>query len=361
MWHYNMDNMTPAHNIYIHVPFCMSKCNYCAFFSRACATPDWRAYTDGILSEIDFWAEKLGQIDVPTIFFGGGTPSLMPTDNFNEIITRIRDRFNVAQNTEITIESNPGTLDGVRLREFIAAGVNRLSIGVQSLNDDELRFLGRRHSVADALRLIDAAKSCDIRVSADFIYGLPGHTAGTTQKLCRDINKIGLRHCSMYELTIEPGTPFGKMNLNMPSNEEMAEMYNAIDDTLSIPRYEVSNYAAPGDECRHNQNIWDGAPYIGIGRGAAGRVFLNGVWYEQLGAGARFEPINNATRAIEKIITGLRTTRGITLAPDIKNALDFEYINRHPELIEIADGRIRATKRGMLILDELILNLVIQE
>ena len=350
--------MTVAHNIYIHVPFCMSKCNYCAFFSRACAAPDWRKYTDDILSEIDFWAGKLGRIDVPTIFFGGGTPSLMPTANFSEIMERMRDRFNIAPNAEITIESNPGTLDATRLDEFIAAGVNRLSIGVQSLDDDELLFLGRRHTVADALRLIDAAKSRDIRVSADFIYGLPGHNATKVKALCQNINKIGLSHCSMYELTIEPNTPFGKMNLDMPSNAEMADMYNTIDETLNLSRYEVSNYATPGFECRHNQNIWDGDAYIGIGNGAAGRVFLDGVWYEQLGAGARFEPITTQSRAVEKIITGLRTTRGLLLAPDIKNAINMEYLNQNQELLEIADGRIRATKRGMLILDELVLNLV---
>jgi oxygen-independent coproporphyrinogen-3 oxidase len=336
----------------------MSKCNYCAFFSRACAAPDWRKYTDDILSEIDFWAEKLGRIDVPTIFFGGGTPSLMPTANFSEIMERMRCRFNIAPNAEITIESNPGTLDATRLDEFIAAGVNRLSIGVQSLDDNELLFLGRRHNVADALRLIDAAKSRDIHVSADFIYGLPGHNATKVKALCRNINKIGLSHCSMYELTIEPNTPFGKMNLDMPSNAEMADMYNAIDETLNLSRYEVSNYATPGFECRHNQNIWDGDAYIGIGTGAAGRVFLDGVWYEQLGAGARFEPITTQSRAVEKIITGLRTTRGLLLAPDIKNAINMEYINQNQELLEIADGRIRATKRGMLILDELVLNLV---
>ena len=350
--------MTFAHNIYIHVPFCMSKCNYCAFFSRACAAPDWRKYTDDILSEIDSWAGKLGRIDVPTIFFGGGTPSLMPTEKFSEIMERIRGRFNIAPNAEITIESNPGTLDATRLDEFIAAGVNRLSIGVQSLDDDELLFLGRRHNVADALLLIDAAKSRDIRVSADFIYGLPGHNATKVEALCRNINKIGLSHCSMYELTIEPNTPFGKMNLDMPSNAEMADMYNTIDETLNLSRYEVSNYATPGFECRHNQNIWDGDAYIGIGNGAAGRVFLDGVWYEQLGAGARFEPITTQSRAVEKIITGLRTMRGLLLAPDIKNAINMEYINQNQELLEIADGRIRATKRGMLILDELVLNLV---
>ena len=349
--------MTVPHNIYVHVPFCMSKCNYCAFFSRACVAPDWRTYTDGILSEIDYWATKLGKIDVPTIFFGGGTPSLMPVEFFSEIMARIYDRFNVLPVAEITIESNPGTLTAPRLDDFIKSGVNRLSIGVQSLDDDELRFLGRRHTVMDAMQLINTAQSRDIRVSADFIYGLPKHTAKTVEKLCRNINKIGLMHCSMYELTIEPDTPFEKKNLNMPANDMMAEMYNAISETLALPRYEVSNYATPGFECRHNQNVWDGAAYIGIGHGAAGRIFWDGTWYEQMGGGARFEPMTVAARATEKIITGLRTTRGLLLAPDVENALNMEYAKSHPELLEIVDGRIRATKRGMLILDDLLLDL----
>ena len=162
----------------------------------------------------------------------------------------------------------------------------------------------------------------------------------------------------MYELTIEPGTPFGKMNLDMPSNTEMAEMYNTIGETLNLPRYEVSNYATPGYECRHNQNIWDGDAYIGIGHGAAGRIFMNDTWYEQLGDDARFEPLDTHTRAVERIITGLRTTRGLLLAPDIKNALNIEYAKQHPELLEVVDGRIRTTNAGMLILDDLLLNLV---
>lgn len=283
---------------------------------------------------------------------------MMPTNYFSEIIARIHNRFDVAPRAEITIESNPGTLDAVRLDEFIAAGVNRLSIGVQSLNDDELGFLGRRHNVADAMRLLDAAMARNIQVSADFIYGLPGHNAKTVEKLCRDINKIGLTHCSMYELTIEPNTPFGKMNLDMPTNDEMADMYNTVGDTLAIPRYEISNYATPGHECQHNQNVWDGGAYIGIGRGAAGRVFINNTWYEQLGVGERFNAMTARARATEKILTGLRQTRGLLLAPDVENALDFEYIKQNPELVEIAHNRVHATKRGMLVLDDLILNLV---
>ena len=350
--------MSVAHNIYIHVPFCISKCNYCAFFSRACAAPDWLAYTNGILREIEFWASKLGKISVPTIFFGGGTPSLIPTNCFAQIMAQLRTQFNIAPDAEITLESNPGTLETARLNEFIENGVNRLSIGVQSLNDDELVFLGRRHNVADALRLIDVAQSRNIRVSADFIYGLPGHNAKTVEKLCHDINKIGLNHCSMYELTIEPNTPFGKMNLSMPTNDEMADMYIAIENTIALPRYEVSNYAKHGYECRHNQNVWDGASYIGIGIGAAGRIFFNDTWYEQLGDYAKFDPMSADTRATEKIITGMRTMRGVLLANDIKNVLDMEYANTHPELVTISDGRMRATKHGLMFLDELVANLV---
>ena len=188
--------MQKAHNIYIHVPFCASKCLYCAFYSRA-ITPDWGAYRDGILAELDFWAARMGRIDVPTVFFGGGTPSLMPTRVFAAIMDKIRKDFNLATDAEITLESNPGTIDATRITEFKMAGVNRLSIGVQSLCDDELEFLGRRHSVRDAIAAIDAGCHAGLRTSADFIYGIPGHTADDVVRLCRDINALGISHCSM--------------------------------------------------------------------------------------------------------------------------------------------------------------------
>lgn len=320
--------------------------------------PDWNKYTNDILSEIDHWAEKLGKVSVPTIFFGGGTPSLMPTNYFAQILKHLHSRFDIMPNAEITLESNPGTLDSARLDEFITNGVNRLSIGIQSLNDDELMFLGRRHDVHDALKLLNAAQSRNIRVSADFIYGLPQHNTKTVKKLCHDINKLELTHCSMYELTIEPDTPFGKMNLQMPSNSEMADMYTMITSTLKLPRYEVSNYATPGYECMHNQNVWDGAAYIGLGIGAAGRVFINNTWYEQLGGGAKFEPMSSNMRATEKIITGMRTMRGVLLANDVKSVLNMEYATGHPELVTIADNRLIATERGLMILDDMLVNLI---
>ncbi len=346
------------HNIYIHVPFCMSKCNYCAFFSHACAAPDWEKYTSDICSEIVYWAQKLGKIDVPTIFFGGGTPSLMPTKCFEQIINAIRNNFSLCADAEITLESNPGTLDKVRMGEFKDFGVNRLSVGVQSLNDDKLKFLGRRHNADDAIRLLDGAQNMGLRVSGDFIYGLPGENVDDVINTCKQINQLGLKHCSMYELTIEANTPFGRMNLDMPDNDTMAHMYMAISDNIAPTRYEVSNYAVPGNECRHNQNVWDGDAYIGIGIGAAGRVFIDGTWYEQMGGGAQFDPMTADARAIEKVITGMRTIRGCRLTQDVKRVIDMEWIATNPNLVKIQNNRVAATDSGMLVLDNVITKMV---
>lgn len=347
-----------AHNIYIHVPFCISKCNYCAFFSHACAAPDWNRYCNDICSEIAFWGQKLGKIDIPTVFFGGGTPSLMPIKAFERIITTIKNTFNLVTNAEITLESNPKTLTQEKLQDFYKNGMNRLSVGVQSLNEKKLQFLGRKHSAIDALKLIDDANSIGIRVSADFIYGLPDEKIDDVIGTCNQINKLGLKHCSLYELTIEANTPFGKMNLNMPDNDTMAQMYIAIADTLKLPRYEVSNYASEDQHCTHNENIWDGAPYIGIGIGAAGRVYCDNVWYEQLGAHKKFEAISENIRATEKIITGMRTKRGCQLTDDVKKNIDINWINNHTDLVKIKDNRICATDNGLLILDDILVNMV---
>ncbi len=350
--------MNKAHNLYIHVPFCMSKCNYCAFFSVACANPDWQKYADSICQELRFWSQKLGKIKIPTIFFGGGTPSLMPVSIFEQIVNCINQCFDITDDCEITLESNPGTLDGDKLSGFIQNSVNRLSVGVQSLKDEELKFLGRRHDVRTAVNLLETALEKGLRVNADFIYGLPNQTVKDVIDLCNGINKIGLTHVSMYELTVEKNTPFGKMNLDMPSNEEMAQMYNAIPQYLSLSRYEVSNYAVPGQECRHNMNIWMGEPYIGIGNGAAGRVFYNNVWYEQRGNGEAFEQMSTESRATEKVLTGMRTMRGVNLSTDVKNIIDFDWVNSHKDLVEIDGEYLHTTHSGLLILDDIVADLI---
>lgn len=356
-----MQTMSDTYNIYIHTPFCISKCRYCAFFSTACANPDWATWRDGIIREINFWGQKLNHTNIATVFFGGGTPSLIPTDVFAKIMDTVRANFHITPNAEITLESNPKTLDAVRLGEFMAAGVNRLSVGVQRLDDETLQFLGRTHSVHDARAMLDTAQAAGIRLNADFIYGLPGDTTDHVIQMCRDINALGLSHVSMYELTLEPDTPLGQMNLDMPSNDAMADMYCAIADTLSIPRYEVSNYARPGDECRHNQNVWDGAPYIGIGRGAAGRPYIDGVWYEQTGGDVQMQPLGTDARATEKVITGMRTMRGVRRDSDVMHIINHEFIHAHPELVRETDERIFATEKGILILDDLLLDLCTQD
>ena len=350
--------MKNPHNIYIHVPFCVQKCKYCAFFSHACANPDWDNFANTIVAEITYWAQKLGKIDIPTIFFGGGTPSMMPCHIFAQIVESLHKNFNILPDAEITIEANPGTIDNARLCEFINIGVNRVSIGVQSFDDARLKFLGRIHSADDARRLLGAALESGIRVSADFIYGLPDDTTDYVKKLCTDINNIGIKHCSMYELTIEENTPFGKMNLQMPTSEQMADMYIAIQETLNLPRYEVSNYAAHGQECRHNQNIWDGAPYIGIGNGAAGRIFMGDVWFEELGGGAKFEQMSLRERAIERVITGMRTMRGVLVDGDVKKILNIEFAKSNPNMLRFDGNRLSATDNGILVLDDLITKLV---
>ena len=351
-------HMNCSHNIYIHVPFCVKKCNYCAFYSVACGVPDWEKYTNDICKELIFWSEKLGKIIVPTIFFGGGTPSLMPVTVFERIIKCITDNFDVLPNCEITLESNPGTLDGNKLKDFVSCGVNRLSVGVQSLDDEELKFLGRIHNVSQSLMLLKDAADMGIRVSADFIYGLPNQNEKNIVNMCQKINKLDLKHVSLYELTIEKNTVFGKMNLNMPNNETMANMYMAISDNLNLPRYEVSNYAKIGHECKHNQNIWAGEAYIGIGKAAAGRINIDGIWYEQKGHFEQFDVMNEKDRAVEKIITGIRTVRGVKLTPDVEKQIDFDWVKNHTDLINQDNEYLYATSKGLLLLDNLTLDLI---
>lgn len=304
------------------------------------------------------WGNMLGKIDVPTVFFGGGTPSLMPVWVFDKIINTVKNSFALSHDAEITLESNPKTLDYIKLGDFYKSGANRLSIGIQSMDDSKLQFLGRKHTVADAINLLNDANRIGIRISADFIYGLPEESVDDVIKLCNRINALGLQHCSLYELTIEDKTPFGMMNLQMPSNDEMAQMYIAIGDTLRLPRYEVSNYATDSQHCKHNENIWDGEPYIGIGSGAAGRIYHNNTWYEQLGANKKFEELPNDTRTTEIIITGMRTKRGCQLTDDVKKAIDINWIQNHPELIQISNNRICTTDSGILVLDDILVNMV---
>ncbi|MCL2538452.1 MAG: radical SAM family heme chaperone HemW [Alphaproteobacteria bacterium] len=353
--------ITRPHNLYIHVPFCASKCAYCAFHSVVCK-PDWNAYSAQIISDIKYWSGRLGRCAVPTIFFGGGTPSLMPTDVFARIMDAARETFDILPDAEITIESNPGTLCAARLREFMDAGVNRLSVGVQSFDDNELKFLGRTHSANDAIKLIKIAQDFGLNTSGDFIYGLPGQSVASVEKTCRGILDLGLRHVSLYELLIEPGTPLAMRGVQKIDDDTAAAMYEKIDEILApaLPRYEVSNYARAGFECHHNQNIWAGEPYIGIGESAAGRVLIDSQWFETkiINNKLNIKPLSNHDRAVEKIITGLRTMCGVELTPDVRAAINWDFVHANPNKFIVDDTHIHIGRSSVLFLDRLLIDLV---
>ena len=310
----------------------------------------------------------------------------MPTDLFARIMETLHKNFNVAPDAETTLEANPGTPGAACLPQFIAAGVNRLSVGVQSLDDADLGFLGRRHTADEARALIGTAQDARIRVSGDFIYAVPRPRAllsggqaqqdlYSVEKMCRGIVGLGLQHASLYELSVEPGTPLARRGAHPVDDNVAAVMYEKINEILSprLPRYEVSNHAMPGEECRHNANIWAGAPYLGIGPSACGRVFINGIWYEQSNAGdikkwiagdpnnADINAMSDRTRAVEKIMTGLRTARGIKITDDIRDMINWDYVERNTDLL-IMDAMtpvIRATDRGMIVLDKILVDLIL--
>jgi len=254
---------TPSLAVYIHYPFCLRKCRYCAFASRAAEPQD---LTELYLKELSAYPKR----EVSSVYFGGGTPSLMSVESVAKLLARLRP------SGEVTLEANPATIDKAKMRALRAAGVNRLSVGVQSLDDSELQFLGRVHTARQALETLDAAREAFDNINADFIYGLPGQSVSDWARSLEKIAALDLPHYSLYQLTHEKGTPIGKL---APIDEDVAaKMFSLAPKVLR--QYEVSNFARPGFEGQHNLNYWRGGEYIGLGPGAAGRVRIDGKWYE---------------------------------------------------------------------------------
>lgn len=320
--------------LYVHWPFCLSKCPYCDFNSHVREDIDQRRWRDAYLGELDHVAAKLAGSGLNSIFFGGGTPSLMDPDTAGAIIHKARALWPPAADLEITLEANPGAADEARFEALHDAGVNRLSLGIQALDDDALVFLGRGHNVAEAVRALGAARKIFPRVSFDLIYGRPGQTeAAWRRELGRAIG-FGTSHISAYQLTIEPATPFyGAVRrgaLVMPKEDIAASLFEATNEVLEragLAAYEISNYARAGDECRHNLGYWLGQDYAGIGpgahqrlAGAEGVIALNRLrrpedWLEQverLGHGTAEESLlAQNERITELVMMGLRLRQGI--------------------------------------------------
>lgn len=267
-----------AFGVYVHWPWCASKCPYCDFNSHVNRQADTMSMAHSLCTELRFYAERTPGRTVHSIFFGGGTPSLMPTEAMDLILAEIRALWPFSNTIEISMEANPGSVDAARFAGYRAAGVERLSLGVQALNDDDLAVLGRLHTVAEARGAIELARQHFPRISFDLIYARPGQTPEAwTEELAQAL-RLAPDHLSLYQLTFEPGTPFsalkeaGKITpLDDDTGADLYEITQELCQDAGLPAYEVSNHARPGSECRHNLIYWRMNDYIGVGPGAHGR------------------------------------------------------------------------------------------
>jgi len=324
--------------VYVHWPFCAAKCPYCDFNSHVRAAIDEDGWVDGILTELDWIAA--GQTQRPvveTIFFGGGTPSLMSGRAVGRILQKIAALWPMANDPEITLEANPASADAARFADYRAAGVNRVSLGVQALNDADLKALGRLHDVAEAKAALALAMRNFDRVSLDLIYARPGQSDAAWRAELGQALAFGTDHLSLYQLTIEPETPYAllhkKGQLQIPDDDLAAGLYETTQEltqSAGLPAYEISNHARPGQESRHNLIYWRYGDYAGAGPGAHGRVSLNGQrtataaiklperWIDAVRANghglAEQVAVFDGDAAREHLLMNLRLTEGLDLA-----------------------------------------------
>ncbi len=366
--------------LYVHWPYCARICPYCDFnvVRDRGRTGEQAALADAIVTDMEAQAALLGERRLASIFFGGGTPSLMPPDQVARIIQRARALFPGGGEIEITLEANPTDAEAARFAALARAGVNRLSLGVQSLDDEALRFLGRNHSAAEAMRALELARAAFARLSIDLIYARPGQTvAHWTEELNRAVD-LGFEHVSPYQLTIEPTTAFGRAfargTLVPPDEDLAADLYEttqAVLEARGFDAYEVSNHAR-GEAARsaHNLHVWRGGDYVGVGPGAHGRLTLDGArtatvahrgiadYLAGVGAGRpwsedqRLSPLEAEE---ERLLLGLRTTEGVSV--DLINRMglgdriqDLEQAGR----LTLSDGRVAASPEGRPVLDALL-------
>ena len=267
--------------LYVHWPWCVRKCPYCDFNSFACAgkIPEG-AYIDALLKDLTHAVKDLAGRPVATVFFGGGTPSLMSAAGFTLLMDGIRNRVTLLPDAEVTLEANPGTVEAARFEAYAKAGVNRFSIGIQSFNDSYLAKLGRIHTGAEALHAVKAARDVVENINLDVMFALPGQTVDELKADLETALSQNTTHLSFYELTIEEGTAFGKRPpAGLPDGDRAADMGQLVHETLTgagFSHYEISGYARPGRRCRHNLTYWTFGDYLGIGAGAHGKVTREG-------------------------------------------------------------------------------------
>ncbi|UWQ58363.1 radical SAM family heme chaperone HemW [Leisingera caerulea] len=372
--------------LYVHWPFCQAKCPYCDFNSHVSAKIDQKVWVRAYLAELDRLSVQLSGRVLNAIFFGGGTPSLMHPETVAAVIERAREIWPFANDIEISLEANPGSVEAGRFAGYRDAGVNRVSMGIQALNDEDLRRLGRIHSVAEAKAAFDIARNCFDRVSFDLIYARQGQTLEAWKAELNEALSMAIDHVSLYQLTIEDGTAFGDRYARgklrgLPEDDTAADMYLATQEITSahgMAGYEVSNYAKPGAESRHNLIYWRYGDYAGIGPGAHGRLTLNGARFAtetHLAPGAWLEAVNKGNgeslretlsredAAAEYLMMGMRLTEGLDMVryaqlsgrPIRKSKLaDLADLG----MVTISEQRLRTTHKGRAVLNAVLRDLL---
>ena len=381
-----MDSDKTPLALYVHWPFCVSKCPYCDFNSHVRDTVDQDAWRDALLADLAHEARALPGRRLGSIFFGGGTPSLMPPATVAAILAAAQTHWQPTADIEITLEANPSSVEAARFADIAAAGVNRVSLGLQSLDDTALRFLDRAHGVDEGLAALATAQRHFARVSFDLIYALPDQSLPAWEDELTRALSFGTEHLSLYQLTIEPGTRFAtdaaKGRLTIPDGDTAADLFEAtraLTDAAGLPAYETSNHARRGAESRHNLTYWRYRDYAGIGPGAHGR--RDGLatqrhrkpenWLSAVarnGHGLQIEePLVPHDRASEALVMGLRLREGIDLTHVAALAggtapIAWSAVERLEAqgLVARDPGRLRVTEAGTLLLDA-ILPLVVKD
>lgn len=378
--------MSDLFGIYIHWPFCKAKCPYCDFNSHVSDSIDHEQWAQTYLKEIEHVAGMTQGREVTSVFFGGGTPSLMQPQTVERILEHINKAWNIGKDVEITLEANPTSIEAQKFSDFKAAGVNRVSVGIQSLRDNDLKFLGREHSASEALEALMIANDNFDRVSFDLIYARPEQTIEAWKEELSEAVNYAKGHLSLYQLTIEQGTPFytqhARGEFRIPEQDQAGEFYEVtqeILDNAGLPAYEISNHAAAGQESAHNMTYWRYGDYAGIGPGAHGRLTVKGqkfatrthrapdIWLEKVGKEGHgyhpFEEINPDNRFTEMMMMGLRIKDGVALAKIEKETgkkwqelLSEEKIQKLSDegLLKLTNTNICATKAGMQRLNGLL-------
>lgn len=373
-------------NIYIHWPFCLSKCPYCDFNSHVEERVDHARWRRALTRELETFAAETAGRSIGSVFFGGGTPSLMQPDTAATLIEAIRRLWPASALCEITLEANPTSAEAGRFKAFRTAGVNRLSIGVQSFDDATLRFLGRAHSAAEARRAVEMALESFERVSLDLIYAVPGQGVEDWSRQLACALALPVGHLSAYQLTVAPGTPFHRAKIAEAGDEPGADLFETTRETLrraGLPAYEISNHARAGEACRHNLAIWRGGDYLAIGPGAEGRLSATGGcdaltqhrppqrWLEAVEARghglARRQRLTREQRESELVMLGLRLGEGIDrqrfarrAGRDIADVVNNAGLCHMRELglVELDATALRATEPGLQRLDWVLARLL---